>query len=228
MGSVKLWQAAVFAALSAIAITTATPPMANAEIFTYRSPDGTIHFSDRPKGDDWERHGSESASTPAAAATDMETGFSHAALNRYIEKIGKRYHLDPALIRAVIKVESDFNHLAVSHKGAMGLMQIMPGTAGYLGLENPFDPYQNVEAGTRYLREMINRFGGHLGLSLAAYNAGPGAVERHQGIPPYQETRRYVELVTAYFYAFHAQQPDEHAEDNDVRAEVAVAGEGNS
>jgi Flp pilus assembly protein TadD len=122
-----------------------------------------------------------------------------------IREIAEVYRLDPALIKAVISVESDFNPRAVSPKGARGLMQLMPLTASELGVELIHDPWENIEGGARYLRERLDRFGGDLALALAAYNAGEGAVRRHGGIPPYPETRRFVAEVLARYRTFQAE-----------------------
>jgi len=123
-----------------------------------------------------------------------------ALVNRYAATHG----LDPDLLRAMIKVESGFNPRAVSPKGAMGLMQIMPQTAREMGLRRPFDADSNVEAGARYLKQLLAKYD-DLNLALAAYNAGPAAVDRYGGIPPYQETQAYVVAVNRHFRQFKRQ-----------------------
>ena len=119
-----------------------------------------------------------------------------------INAAADQYDLDPALIKAVIERESGGNPHTVSSKGAKGLMQLMDGTARELGVSNSFDPGQNIQGGARYLRQMLDRFDGDLELALAAYNAGPGTVERYGGVPPYEETQQYVSRVKASFDAY--------------------------
>ena len=116
-----------------------------------------------------------------------------------IERHSLAQNLDPRLVRAVIQAESGYNRRALSNKGAMGLMQLMPMTAKLLRVSDPWDAGENVRGGTAYLRQLLDRFQGRLEWAVAAYNAGPGAVERHRGIPPYRETREYVRRVLALY-----------------------------
>ena len=110
----------------------------------------------------------------------------------------KKYNLDPNLLAGLIKQESNFNPYAVSHCGAMGLGQLMPETARGLGVVDPFNASQNLEGAAKYLRQMLDTFGGNKTKALAAYNAGPGAVRRHGGVPPYKETQNYVRAVASH------------------------------
>jgi soluble lytic murein transglycosylase-like protein len=119
-------------------------------------------------------------------------------LKEVIAESARKYDIPEKLLSAVIKVESNFNPRAVSSEGARGLMQLMPATARQLGVKNSFDIQQNVDAGSRYLKDMLDRYDGRIDLALAAYNAGPGAVDRYGGIPPYRETKGYVKKVMAY------------------------------
>ncbi|MBF0428874.1 MAG: lytic transglycosylase domain-containing protein [Magnetococcales bacterium] len=130
--------------------------------------------------------------------TDGKKGFSET-----IQDASMRYRIHTALIKAVIKTESDFNPLAVSPKGAVGLMQLMPGTAKDLGVMDRMDPVDNIHGGVRYLRDLLGQFDNNLVLSLAAYNAGPGAVKKYGNtVPPYVETQQYVSRVLHFYRAY--------------------------
>lgn len=135
-------------------------------------------------------------------AFKRENGFNYSAFSSAYEKIfeevAKKYELDPALLKAIAKVESNFNPRAVSPKGAMGIMQLIPSTARLVGVSDPFDPVENIHGGARYLKRLLEEFG-DLRLSLAAYNAGPEAVRQYGGIPPYPETINYVRNVLEYY-----------------------------
>ncbi len=127
------------------------------------------------------------------------SNFSQQDVEAAIEQSASRHNVDPNLVRAVIKVESNFNPNAVSRKGAMGLMQLMPQTARSLKVNNPFDPQQNIDAGVRQLKQLMQNYGGDVRLTLAAYNAGPRAVARSAGVPHYAETRNYVKRITQLY-----------------------------
>jgi soluble lytic murein transglycosylase-like protein len=126
--------------------------------------------------------------------------YTQRQIDAAIEQAAARHNVDPNLVRSVVKVESNFNPNAVSRKGAMGLMQLMPGTARQLKVTNPFDPEQNIDAGVRHLKSLMESYGGDVRLSLAAYNAGMGAVARSGGVPRYSETRKYVRRITDLYY----------------------------
>jgi len=121
------------------------------------------------------------------------------AYDQMILKTSARHDVDPDLIRAIIFAESSANKHAVSKRGATGLMQIMPKTAKSMGVKNSRQPAQNIEAGTKYLKCLMDEYDGNIKMALAAYNAGPGAVNRYKGIPPYKETRSYIKKVLAYY-----------------------------
>jgi soluble lytic murein transglycosylase-like protein len=143
----------------------------------------------------------QSATAKIVSANFRGAGATPGDVESAIEQAAARHNVDPNLVRAVVKVESNFNPNAVSRKGAMGLMQLMPSTARLLKVKNPFDPEQNVDAGVRHLKQLLESYGGDIKLTLAAYNAGAGAVARSSGIPHFAETQNYVRRITNLYYS---------------------------
>jgi soluble lytic murein transglycosylase-like protein len=129
---------------------------------------------------------------------------SNVGYDAVIARVSQRYRVHPALVKAVVAAESNFDPRAVSHKGAQGLMQLMPATARDLGVEDAMEPEQNISGGVRYLRAMLERFG-EVDFAVAAYNAGPTAVDRYRGVPPYPETKAYVRRVLNYYRGYHSE-----------------------
>jgi soluble lytic murein transglycosylase-like protein len=146
------------------------------------------------------RESVQSANARIVAANSRGHQASNEEIDASIVMAAARHNVDPNLVRAVVKVESNFNSNAVSRKGAMGLMQLMPATARQLKVKNPFDPEQNVDAGVRHLKQLLESYGGDVKLTLAAYNAGSGAVARSAGIPRFAETQNYVRRITNLYY----------------------------
>jgi soluble lytic murein transglycosylase-like protein len=142
----------------------------------------------------------QSANAKIVAANARGHQASQEEIDSSIVMAAARHNVDPNLVRAVVKVESNFNSNAVSRKGAMGLMQLMPQTARSLNVKNPFDPDQNVDAGVRHLKHLLENYGGDVNLTLAAYNAGAGAVARSSGVPHFAETQNYVRRITNLYY----------------------------
>jgi Transglycosylase SLT domain/Domain of unknown function (DUF4124) len=166
-----------------------------AEVFRFVGPDGTVHFTNAPTDPRYRREGLAVTPSPAWIRP------AAAPAPRYAREIGQaaeRHGVPEGLIRAVIRVESGYNPRAVSQKGARGLMQLMPETAALLGVRNIDDPAENIDAGARHLRALIDRFG-DLPVVLAAYNAGEQAVQTWRGIPPFPETRGYVVRVLEHY-----------------------------
>jgi len=146
------------------------------------------------------------AAAGASVAPDAPSMVPPAQIDALVGTNAGKWGVDPALVKAIIANESGFNANATSKTGAQGLMQLMPGTAAGLGVTDSYDPAQNVAGGTRYIRGLLDRFHGDVRLAVAAYNAGPGAVEKYNGIPPYAETQNYVQNVLASYDKYRAPQ----------------------
>ena len=178
-----------------LGLLTLLPPLpVHADIYQYISPNGTISLTNVPSDARYRKIQVESAR--------FHSALSERELEPVIQRHSSRHQLHPALVRAVIKAESDFDPRAVSRAGAIGLMQLMPQTAARLDVRDMYDPDDNVGGGTKYLRQLLDRFHGNLPLALAAYNAGENLVERYQALPPIDETRRYVRKVLRYYRTF--------------------------
>lgn len=196
-----------FVALGAGALTAGD---ASADIYQYTDPEGVVHFTNSPKGDSRFKLYVKSTSKRTKGARFSGTAVppsdrSPERFTRYdkwIRQAATLYQLPEELVRAVIKVESDYDPRAVSSAGAQGLMQLMPETATRMQVRDPFDPRENIFGGVRYLRVLANLFNGDLDLTVAAYNAGEGAVARYGGVPPYPETQDYVVRVRTYYGAY--------------------------
>jgi soluble lytic murein transglycosylase-like protein len=190
-------------------LLAASAAAAHSQIYTYVDADGLRHYTDVPDNNRYRLL--ILSPRDRTASGDRYDAMLLAKAGRYdsiIERAATAASVEPNLLRAVIVVESGFNSRAVSKRGAMGLMQLMPATATRFGVSNPYDPLQNVHAGARYLKFLIDRFGQDVRLALAAYNAGEDAVDRNGGqIPPFSETMAYVPRVLRIYQMLRNQQP---------------------
>lgn len=168
-------------------------------IHVYRQADGSRVFTDQQPARSTMTYLGQYGRAPATASCQGWSAEGLEQRGRYydvlVDQYAGQFGLEPALVKAVMRVESCFDRKAISRSGARGLMQLMPATARELGVVNSFDPAQNIRGGVQYLSDMLRRFNRDLSLALAAYNAGPGNVERHQGIPPFPQTQSYVQRV---------------------------------
>lgn len=177
------------------------PSILRADIYRFVSEDNVIHFSNDPADPRAVLYLKEG---PQGTSPGDGSGTLAGWMMEYAEKYSRAHRLSPALVKAVIRAESNGNTLAVSAKGAQGAMQLMPFTSRRLKVENPFDPIENIEGGVKYLKELLGAFRGNIVHAVAAYNAGPAAVRKHGGVPPYQETQLYVKRVMDYYRQYLA------------------------
>ena len=159
-----------------------------ADVYMRRNSDGTLSFTNCPDAEGWQVYMREAPRT-------YQSQVSRGHVNTLVHNLSADYGVDPELIKSVIQVESGYNQQAQSSKGAIGLMQLLPSTAIEMGVTDPWEPDQNIKGGIKYLAYLLKRYSGNLELALAAYNAGPSAVDSHGGIPPYPETQDYVRKV---------------------------------
>lgn len=206
-GTAARWPLGGLAIAGVLLVLVLAAPSASAEgtIYRYVDSEGVVHFTNVTKD------ASYSVVSMGGGRARLHPEFKIRApkqtrFDRVIARAARLEGLPPALIKAVIHAESAFDPNAVSRKGAMGLMQLMPGTAAELGVSRPFSAEQNVRGGSRYLRQLHERYEDWQH-ALAAYNAGPTAVDRYEGIPPYAETQAYVERVLSYYRRYHVEFP---------------------
>ena len=178
----------------------ATLATANSAMYRYVDDRGVVHLSNVPNSSRYEPIEVRKESRVVRGDSKQKVPVNH-GYDSLIRREARANRLDPALVKAVIAAESNFSPQAVSRAGAQGLMQLMPKTALGLGVEDPFKAPENVSGGSKYLRQMLDRYG-DLTRALAAYNAGPKAVDRYNGVPPYPETKAYVKRVLAYYRGY--------------------------
>jgi len=195
----------LLALLAAIGLFAESPPaQAGGSIYSYIDAAGVLHFSDTPIDDRYRFVERVYQDGPVISPRPRTRVPRERDYDRLIVKVAARYRVEPGLVKAVIAAESNFKPDAVSRVGAQGLMQLMPATAAALGVERPFGIVENMDGGVRYLREMLDRYG-DLARAIAAYNAGPTAVDRYRGIPPYRETQAYVKRVLEYYRGYRTE-----------------------
>jgi len=182
-----------------LAVAPAAPALAG--IYKFIDANGTLHFSDVPIDARYQRMQPVTQEGVSIAPRPRVAVPTERDYDRLIEQTGRRHGVHPALVKAVIAAESNFQPTAVSRAGAQGMMQLMPATAAELGVDRPFGVVENIDGGVRYLRAMLEKYG-DVKRALAAYNAGPGTVDRHGGIPPYRETQAYVKRVLEYYRGY--------------------------
>ncbi len=191
--------------MAVVAMFVYSPVVSQADIYRYEDDEGVVHFSDAPTDKRFKIFMRDiKKDKQLRTLLKMSRSVNPAEYDHIIKTSSDKYGVSTSLIKAVIHAESGYNPNAVSHKGASGLMQLMPGTAKSLKVINSFDPKDNVEGGVKYLRFLLDTFKGDVSLALAAYNAGLSKVAKYGGIPPYAETRNYVNKVLSYMNSYQA------------------------
>jgi len=178
------------------------PTVLWADIYRFVDGEGVVHFTNMQRDERYELYLREG---PRGLPVGHESA-SLAWTMEYADRYSRAHNLSPALVKAIIRAESNGNRYAISRKGAKGMMQLMPFTSKRLKVNDPFDPVENIEGGVKYIKELLGTFGGNVAYAVAAYNAGPAAVRKHGGIPPYQETRVYVRRVLDYYRQYDSQE----------------------
>ena len=178
------------------------PTVLWADIYQFVDEEGVVHFTNAQYDERYRLYLREAAKGLPEAKESISPGW----MMEYADRYSRAHNLSPALIRAIIRAESNGNRFAISRKGAMGMMQLMPFTSKRLKVNDPFDPVENIEGGVKYIKELLGTFGGNVAYAVAAYNAGPAAVRKYGGIPPYQETRTYVKRVMDYYRKYASKE----------------------
>jgi soluble lytic murein transglycosylase-like protein len=236
----RVFRVAILVLFASAVYLSATP--ASADVYMYRDADGNVYFTNAPTDRRYKQVYKTYALRTVERSVDSNYNPSNSkhrgnvaperirndlvAINPFIKEASRRFRIPEALIKAVIAVESDFDERAISGAGAQGLMQLMPGTAKDLGVLDPFDPYDNISGGTKYLRQLANQFEGDVVLMLAAYNAGHNLVGKINRVPNIRETRNYVRRVLTLYkhYQDHPSKP--HNQSSTASVDAKKGGEG--
>ncbi|MEW6347655.1 MAG: lytic transglycosylase domain-containing protein [Thermodesulfobacteriota bacterium] len=214
----KNWSRYLFCVCSAY-LMLGMPGDVSAEIYMRIGKDGHKEFTNRPSDPGWVFYMSESQGEPVIQFVSVQG--KPKSVDEIIGEISRKFDIDSALVKAIVTVESNCDPNAVSKKGAQGLMQLMPSTSKKLKVDKPFDPRENIVGGVKYIKGLLASYG-DLRLALAAYNAGPAAVKKHDGIPPYRETINYVKKVIENYKRFKKGEPVNVAGSKAVRKQARV------